>query len=125
MFSGRIRQFSGTRLASFALWVRRNCHRKSLKRLTGKYPKEWVQEGQNYGMSRKTRGREVVRLFNPARACAVSLADDMIVHMRANEADALDIGEASIPVFGLMLERGYVPAELFSSPLDGTEPHGE
>jgi hypothetical protein len=64
-------------------------------------------------------------MLNPAAACAVSLADDMIVHMRANETDALDIGEVSIPVFGLMLERGYLPAELFSSPLDGMEPRGE
>jgi prophage antirepressor-like protein len=100
-------------------------YRKSLKRLTSQYPKEWVLEAPDHGLPHKIRGREVVRMLNPAAACAVSLADDMIVHMRANETDALDIGEVSIPVFGLMLERGYLPAELFSSPLDGMEPRGE
>jgi len=100
-------------------------YRKSLKRLTGKSPKEWVQEAPTHSLPKKSRGREIVRALNPAGACAASLADDMIVHMRANETDALDIGEVSLPVFRLMLERGYLPAELFSSPLDGTEPRGE
>jgi hypothetical protein len=49
----------------------------------------------------------------------------MIVHLRANETDALDIGEASLQVLQVMIERGYIPAELLSSPLDGTEPLGE
>jgi hypothetical protein len=34
-------------------------------------------------------------------------------------------GELRIPVFRLMLERGYLLAELFSSPLGGTELRGE
>jgi hypothetical protein len=63
--------------------------------------------------------------WTPGRTEANRLADDMMVPMRANKTDALDIGEVSIPVFRLMLERSYLPAELFSSLLDGTEPRGE
>jgi prophage antirepressor-like protein len=105
-----------------------NCvrwYRQSLKRLSGKFPKEWVLEAPIHGLHGKIRGREVVRVINPAAACAASLADEMIVHMRANETDALEIGEISLQLFQALLDRGYVPAELLSSPLDGTEPRGE
>ena len=72
-----------------------------------------------------TRIALVSTSWTPVRTEANRLADDMMVPMRANKTDALDIGGVSIPVCRLMLERSYLPAELFSPPLDGTEPKGE
>ncbi len=92
----------------------------SLKEITGHSPKEWIAEGKTKNLrgEARRRGREVVRILQPAAACAASLADELVVH-GIEETEAIAIGQQSTALFQRMLSAGYVPAELHSSPLDG------
>lgn len=92
----------------------------SLKEITGQSPKQWVAEGKRHGLrgEARRRGREVVRLLQPAGACAASLADELVVR-GVEEGEAIAIGKQSTDLFQRILNAGVKPAELNSSPLDG------
>jgi hypothetical protein len=59
-----------------------------------------------------------VRELYKEGACAISLADELVVK-NVNETQAIAIGQESIRVFQPILEAGVFPAELHASPLNG------
>jgi hypothetical protein len=95
-------------------------YRKSSTQITGKSPKEWraLDKARHLPSRRYRRGREVVRELCKEGACAMSLADALVVK-NVNETKVIAIGQESIRVFQLILEAGVIPAELHASPLDG------
>jgi prophage antirepressor-like protein len=97
-------------------------YRSSLKGITGAEPKQWRETGKQYNLPGKVcqRGREVVRVLQPAGACGASLADDLVVS-GMEKAEAIAIGRDSKALFQRILDAGVMPAELHSSPLDGIE----
>ena len=95
-------------------------YRRSLKQITGDFPKVWRERGREEQLPYQVcrRGREVVRHLQPAGACATSLADELVVR-GVEESEAIDIGLQSTALFQRIIDAGVTPAELHSSPLDG------
>ena len=66
----------------------------------------------------RRRGRAAVRKLYEKGACAMSLADELVLN-KVNETEAIAIGQDRPPLFKRILAAGVKPAELHASPLDG------
>lgn len=80
---------------------------------TGFTQNDWRDYGRDEGLPAKycLSAKEVMRKMDPATACSMSMADDVLVsHKTATPMDAIRIGKLSHPVFKELLALGIIPA---------------
>lgn len=83
------------------------------KAITGKTPAQWREHGKQIGLPSKVynSGKAVIREVAPAKACAISTADDLVKEGYSTP-QAIRIAKAFENGFAEMLKIGITPYEL-------------